>query len=69
MHPFPQQLHVKVWEGQESSGKYKVQNYMAAVCYFGEEDLYQQTKDLLRYNRRRVVEKEVQEQRQQAMVL
>lgn len=42
---------------------------MVAVFYSGEEDLYQQTRDLLLYNRRRVAEKQVQEQGQQAMVL
>ena len=49
--------------------QYKAQNYMVAVFYSGEEDLYQQTRGLLLYNRRRVAEKEVQEQRQQAMVM
>ena len=49
--------------------QYKAQNYMVAVFYSGEEDLYQQTRDLLLYNRRRAAEKEVQEQRQQAMVM
>ncbi|MGO5022401.1 hypothetical protein ACTQ4E_04815 [Lawsonibacter sp. LCP25S3_G6] len=49
--------------------QYKAQNYMVAVFYSGEEDLYQQTRDLLLYNRRRAAEKQVQEQGQQAMVL
>ena len=49
--------------------QYKAQNYMVAVFYSGEEDLYQQTRDLLLYNRRRVAEKQVQEQGQQAVVL
>ena len=49
--------------------QYQAQNYMVAVFYSGEEDLYQQTRDLLLYNRRRAAEKEIQEQRQQAMVL
>ena len=49
--------------------QYKAQNYMVAVFYSGEEDLYQQTRDLLLYNRRRAAEKEVREQRQQAMVM
>ena len=49
--------------------QYKAQNYMVAVFYSGEEDLYQQTRDLLLYNRRRSAEKQVQEQRQQAMVM
>ena len=49
--------------------QYQGQNYLVAVFYSGEEDLYQQTRDLLLYNRRRVAEKQVQEQGQQAMVL
>ena len=49
--------------------QYKAQNYMVAVFYSGEEDLYQQTRDLLLYNRRRSAEKQVQGQMQQAMVL
>lgn len=49
--------------------QYKAQNYLVAVFYSGEEDLYQQTRDLLLYNRRRAAEKEVQEQRRQAMVM
>ena len=49
--------------------QYKAQNYLVAVFYSGEGDLYQQTRDLLLYNRRRAAEKEVREQRQQAMVM
>ena len=49
--------------------QYKAQNYLVTVFLSGEEELYQQTRDLLLYNRRRAAEKEVQEQRQQAMVL
>lgn len=49
--------------------QYKAQNYMVAVFYSGEEDLYQQTRDLLLYNRRRAAEKHAQKQRQQAMAL
>ena len=40
--------------------KYKDQKYLVAVYLSGEEDLYQQTRDLLLYNRRRLAEKEVQ---------
>ena len=43
--------------------------YMVAVFYSGEEDLYQQTRELLLYNRRRWAEKQVQGQRQRAIVL
>ena len=43
---------------------YKAQNYLVAVFLSGEEELYQQTRDLLFYNRRRQAEMEVLEQRQ-----
>ena len=33
--------------------EYKEQKYLVAVFLSGEEDLYQQTRDLLLYNRRR----------------
>lgn len=49
--------------------QYQAQHYLVAVFYSGEEDLYQQTRDLLLYNRRRAAEKQVQEQGQQAMVM
>ena len=50
---------------------YKAQNYLVAVFLSGEADLYQQTRDLLLYNRRRQAEKEVlaQKQEQQAMTM
>ena len=34
--------------------QYKDQKYLVAVFLSGEEDLYQQTRDLLLYNRRRL---------------
>lgn len=49
--------------------RYQAQHYLVAVFYSGEEDLYQQTRDLLLYNRRRAAEKQVQEQGQQALAL
>ena len=51
--------------------QYKDQNYLVAVFLSGEEDLYQQTRDLLLYNRRRQAEKEVlaQKQERQAMTM
>ena len=51
--------------------QYKDQKYLVAVFLSGEEDLYQQTRDLLLYNRRRQAEKEVlaQKQEQQAMTM
>lgn len=49
--------------------QYQAQHYLVVVFYSGEEDLYQQTRELLLYNRRRWAEKNVQGQRQRAMVL
>ena len=51
--------------------QYKAQNYLVAVFLSGEADLYQQTRDLLLYNRRRQAEKEVlaQKQAQQVMTM
>lgn len=51
--------------------QYKAQNYLVAVFLSGEADLYQQTRDLLLYNRRRLAEKDVQAQKQgqQAMTM
>ena len=43
--------------------RYRAQNYLVAVFLSGSEDLYQQTRDLLVYNRRRIAEKEVQAQK------
>lgn len=44
--------------------QYKAQNYLVAVFLSGEADLYQQTRDLLLYNQRRLAETEVQAQKQ-----
>lgn len=41
---------------------YRAQHYLVAVFLPGEGDLYQQTRDLLAYNRRKLVEIEVREQ-------
>ena len=49
--------------------KYKEQKYLVAVFLSGEADLYQQTRDLLLYNRRRQAEKEVLAQRQAQQVM
>ena len=43
--------------------KYSEQKYMVAVFMSGEPDLYENTRDLLLYNRRRMAEKEVQAER------
>ena len=40
--------------------QYKAQNYLVAVFLSGGSDLYQQTRDLLLDNRRRLAEREVQ---------
>lgn len=47
--------------------QYRNQKYLMAVFLSGEADLYQQTLDLLLYNRRRLAEKEVQEEQQSGM--
>ena len=39
--------------------KYRMQNYLVAVFLPGEGDLYQQTRDLLLYNRRKLAEEKV----------
>ena len=44
--------------------QYKAQKYLVAVFLTGEENLYEQTRDLLLYNRRRSAEKEVQRQKE-----
>ena len=49
--------------------QYKDQNYLVAVFLSGEEDLYQQTRDLLLYNRRRLAEKEVQAEKQTGLAM
>ncbi len=49
--------------------EYKEQKYLVAVFLSGEEDLYQQTRDLLLYNRRRQAEKEVQAEKRAGMVM
>ena len=43
--------------------RYKEQRYLVAVFFSGEEELYQQTRDLLLYNRRRHAEGEARVKR------
>ena len=43
--------------------QYKAKTYLVAVFLSGEADLYQQTRDLLLYTRRRQAEKEDQAQK------
>ncbi len=49
--------------------QYKDQKYLVAVFLSGREDLYQQTRDLLLYNRRRLAEQEVQAEKRAGMIL
>lgn len=49
--------------------QYKDQKYLVAVFLSGEEELYQQTRDLLLYNRRRQAEKEVQSMKQAGITM
>lgn len=44
--------------------QYREQKYLVAVFLSGGEDLYQQTRDLLLYNRQRLAEKEIQAEKQ-----
>lgn len=44
--------------------QYKAQKYLVAVFLSGEGNLYEQTRDLLLYNRRRSAEKKVREKKQ-----
>ena len=43
--------------------KYRAQKYLVAVFLPGEENLYQQTRDLLLYNRRKLAEQQVQQEK------
>lgn len=49
--------------------KYHDQKYKVAVYMSGEQDLYENTRDLLLYNRRRAAEKEVQEEKAAGMTM
>lgn len=40
--------------------QYKERNYLVALFFSGEEDLYLRTRDLLLYNRRRTAERAVE---------
>lgn len=48
---------------KEIYAKYRAENYMVAVFESGEGDLYESTRDLLLYNRRRSAEKAVQQEK------
>lgn len=49
--------------------QYTAQKYLVTVFLSGDGDLYQQTRDLLIYNRKRLAEQEVQKQRQSAIFM
>ena len=49
--------------------KYHDQKYLVAVYMSGKQDLYENTRGLLLYNRRRSAEKEVQAEKAAAMAM
>ena len=49
--------------------KYKKKKYLVAVFESGNGDLYEQTRDLLLYNRQRLAEQEVQREKSQQMTM
>ena len=49
--------------------RYHDQKYLVAVYMSGEQDLYENTRDLLLYNRRRSAEKEVQAEKAAGMTM
>lgn len=52
---------------QDIYKEYQKKNYLVAVFESGGQDLYQNTLDLLRYNRRRSAEREVQRKKRAAV--
>ena len=53
---------------KEIYAKYKAKKYMVAVFESGKGNLYENTRDLLLYNRRRSAEREVQQEKKQRVV-
>lgn len=53
---------------KEIYAKYKARKYMVAVFESGKGDLYENTRDLLLYNRRRSAEMAVQQEKKQQAV-
>ena len=49
--------------------KYKKKKYLVAVFESGNGDFYEQTRDLLLYNRQRLAEQEVQREKAQQMTM
>ena len=54
---------------QSVYGTYKKKKYLVAVFESGNGDLYEQTRDLLLYNRQRLAEQEVQREKAQQMTM
>lgn len=48
---------------------YKEKKYLVATFLSGDRELYQQTADLLCYNRKRVAQREVAQERQQGITM
>ncbi|NCB51111.1 MAG: hypothetical protein EOM54_04415 [Clostridia bacterium] len=46
--------------------KWKAENYLPVMYESGERDLYKATSDLLRYNRRRIAQLEVQSEKRRS---
>ena len=49
--------------------QYKLQKYLVAVFLSGEADLYQQTRELLLYNRQQQAEREVQAAKREGLTI
>ena len=49
--------------------KFKKKKYLVAVFESGNGDIYEQTRDLLLYNRQRMAEQEVQREKAQQMTM
>lgn len=54
---------------QDIYDKYKQKKYTVAVFQSGEGELYQSTLDLLAYNKRRVAELQVQQEKRQSAAM
>jgi hypothetical protein len=54
---------------QDIYDKYKPKKYTVAVFQSGNQDLYQNTRDLLAYNKRRVAELQVQQEKRRRMAI
>ena len=60
-----EQENTELWERLKSLyAKYKAKKYMVAQFHSGTEDLYEGTRDLLLYNRRRSAELAIKREKQ-----